>query len=192
MNVHLKSVSVILATAAPVLCLYGGQAMDLIRNGDFEQDTNGDGLADSWQFAGDQGVVVNWSRDAGYTGSFSQRLQCTRFTGTSSASHVMLCQVNTLRLEKGQWYKISFAAREQDIPGGGVQVAISDTQVWQNCGLDEAFQARTAWRQFEFVFQATRTISDHVHAGVPRRRGAALGGRPQPAHLSGLDRSGSL
>jgi hypothetical protein len=162
MNTHLRNAAAIALIVVTTLTVCSGQGTDMIRNGDFELDTNGDGMADSWQFAGDNGVVVNWSRDAGFTGSFSQMLQCTQFTSTSSASHAMLCQLNTLRLEKGQWYKISFAAKESGIPGGGVQVAISDTQVWQNCGLNESFRARPAWREFEFVFQAAATISDHV------------------------------
>jgi len=161
MNTHLREAAAALALMT-ILSVCPGQETNLVRNGDFEQDTNSDGMADFWQFAGDQGVIASWTRGEGFTGPFSQKLQCTRFTSTSSASHAMLCQVNTLRLEKGQWYKISFAAKEQGIPGGGVQVAISDTQVWQNCGLDESFQAHAAWRQFEFVFQATATISDHV------------------------------
>ncbi len=163
MNAHSKNALMIaIAFVATILSVCCGQGTDMIRNGDFEQDSDGDGMADFWQFAGDNGVIVNWACDAGYTGQFSQKLQCTQFTSTGSASHVMLCQVNTLRLEKGQWYKISFAAKEQGIPGGGIQLAISDTQLWQNCGLNEAFQAHTAWREFEFVFQATETISDHV------------------------------
>jgi hypothetical protein len=162
MNTHLKDAAAVVLIAMTASSLCSGQGTDMIRNGDFELDTNGDGMADSWQFSGDKGVIVNWARDAGFTGQFSQRLQCTQFTSTSSASHAMLCQLNTLQLEKGQWYKISFAAKEQGIPGGGVQVAISDTQLWQNCGLDESFRARLAWREFEFVFQATATITDHV------------------------------
>ncbi len=162
MNTHLRDVAAAVLIAVTAFSPCWGQGMDMIRNGDFELDTNGDGMADSWQFSGDKGVIVNWARDAGFTGQFSQKLQCTQFTSTSSASHAMLCQLNTLRLEKGQWYKITFAAKEQGIPGGGVHVAISDTQVWQNCGLDESFRARPAWREFEFVFQATATISDHV------------------------------
>ncbi len=162
MNTHVRDAAAIALIVMTVFSLCPGQGTDMIRNGDFELDTNGDGMADSWQFSGDKGVIVNWARDAGFTGQFSQKLQCTQFTSTSSASHAMLCQLNTLQLQKGQWYKISFAAKQQGIPGGGVQVAISDTQVWQNCGLNEAFQTRAAWREFEFVFQATQTISDHI------------------------------
>jgi hypothetical protein len=162
MNAHLRDAAAAVLIAMTAFSPCSGRGMDVIRNGDFELDTNGDGMADAWQFSGDKGVIVNWACDAGFTGQFSQKLQCTQFTSTSSASHAMLCQLNTLRLEKGQWYKISFAAKEQGLPGGGVQVAISDTQAWQNCGLNESFRARLAWRKFEFLFRATATISDHV------------------------------
>jgi hypothetical protein len=162
MNTHLTNVWVGMIVVTTALSVCQGQPADMIRNGSFEQDTDGDGMADSWQFSGDKSVVVQWARDEGFAGRFSQKLQCTQFTGVSSASHAMLCQVNTLRLEKGKWYKISFAARQQSIPGGAVHVAISDTQAWQNCGLDESLRVRTAWHPFEFIFRATETISDHM------------------------------
>jgi hypothetical protein len=162
MNAHLRNMTAAALILLTAFCVCRGQPADMVRNGDFELDTDGDGMADAWQFSGDRGILVTWARDAGFHGPFSQKLQCTQFTGTTSASHAMLCQLNTLQLEKGRWYKISFAAKEQGIPGGGVNVAISDTRVWQNCGLSESFRARPNWREFEFVFQATRTISDHT------------------------------
>jgi len=135
---------------------------NLVQNGSFERDADRDGMADGWQFAGDQGVKATWARDEGFAGQHSQKLACTEFTSTSPASHVMLCQLNTLRLEKGEWYKISFAARQQAIPGGAAHVAISDTKLWRNCGLNESFRAARAWKTFAFTFRAAQTISEHV------------------------------
>lgn len=135
---------------------------NIVKNGGFEQDTDGDGMADDWQFAGDKGVTVTWMRDEGFTGQFSQRLTCTRFTSLSPASHAMLCQINTVRLEKGRWYKISFAAKQQGISGGAVHVAISNTKSWTNCGLQQSFRVHANWKEFEFVFKATETISEDV------------------------------
>jgi hypothetical protein len=135
---------------------------NMIRNGDFSVDTDGNGTADDWQFAGDNGVSAACSRDRGFQGPFSQKLSCTRFDSLSPASHAMLCQVDTLRLEKGKWYRISFAAKQEGIPGRVVQVAISDTASWQNCGLQESFRILAEWRQFQFSFQATETLTDHV------------------------------
>ncbi|MHC4561060.1 MAG: carbohydrate binding domain-containing protein [Planctomycetota bacterium] len=135
------------------------QETNIVRNGNFEKDTDGDGMSDQWQFAGDQGVTATWMRDVGFVGQFSQKLACTQFRSLSPASHAMLCQVNTVQLEKGKWYKISFAARQQGISGKAVHIAISNTKSWTNCGLQESFRASSEWREFEFIFRATETVS---------------------------------
>jgi hypothetical protein len=140
----------------------GAQEANMVKNGSFEVDTDGNGMADHWRFSGDRGVTVTWARDRGFAGQFSQKLDCTQFTRLSPASHAMLCQINTVQLEKGKWYRISFAARQVGIRGRAVQVAISNMEHWSNCGLRESFRAPREWKQFEFVFQATETISENV------------------------------
>src|SRR4030042_1255169 len=138
------------------------QNENIVKNGSFEEDTNSDGMADEWQFAGNSGVTVTWKREEGFTGSFSQKLICTQFTSLSPASHVMLCQINSVRLERGKWYRISFAARQENIPGKAVYVAITNMKQWRNCGLQESFRIHGKWQEFESVFMATETISEHV------------------------------
>jgi len=138
------------------------QPENLVQNGGFEVDTDGDGMADHWQFAGDQGVTATWARDKGFAGPFSQKLTCTRFTHLSPASHAMLCQVDTVRLEQGKWYRLAFAAKQEGIRGRAVQVALSNMENWSNCGLQESFRVGREWKAFEFVFQATQTISERV------------------------------
>jgi len=135
---------------------------NIVRNGGFEKDTDGDGMADQWQFAADKAVVARWERDEGYKSQFSQKLICTAFEGRSPASHAMLCQVNTIRMDKGKWCKISFAARQQGITGGAIKVAISNTKSWSNCGLQESFRPSSKWREYEFIFRATQTITNNV------------------------------
>jgi len=138
------------------------QNENIVKNGGFEEDTNGDGMADDWQFAGDSGVTVTWKQDQGFAGRFSQKLSCTQYTSLSPASHVMLCQMNSVRLEKGKWYRISFAAKQENMPGRAVHVAISNMKPWRNCGLQESFRVHSKWQEFESVFRATETISEHV------------------------------
>lgn len=138
------------------------QAAAMPANAGFEEDADGNGMADNWQFTGDSGVAATWGLDEGFRGRFSQRLSCTEFTSLSSASHAMICQLDTVKLEKGGWYRISFAARQQGIPGGALHVAISNTESWGNCGLQESARVRDKWKEFEFVFRATQTISDHI------------------------------
>ena len=99
----------------------------MIKNGRFEVDTDGNGMADHWQFSGDAGVTVIWAREEGFTGQFGQKLTCTQFTSLSPASHAMLCQMGTVDLEEGKWYKISFAAKQKGILGflelGSIKIA---------------------------------------------------------------------
>jgi len=155
----MKSVISIIVIVCSTPPLWGAE---MIKNGSFEEDADGNGMADHWQFAGDKDIVVTWGRDTGYEEQFSQRLTCTSFTSRNPASHAMLCQVGTLNLKKGQWYKISFAAKQKGIPGRAVQVAISNTKSWTNCGLQESFRVSSEWKSFEFVFRATQTISESI------------------------------
>ncbi len=158
----MKSLLISLLTISLAPSASPAQSGDMIRNGGFELDVDGNAMADHWYFAGDEGVTATWTRDAGFTGQFSQQIACTRFRSLSPASHVMLCQTGTVRLEKGKWYRISFAAKQQGIPSQAVHVAICDTKSWTNCGLQQSFRAKTEWREFEFTFGATQTISDRV------------------------------
>ncbi|MGQ9610457.1 MAG: carbohydrate binding domain-containing protein [bacterium] len=135
---------------------------DMIKNGSFEIDSDGDGMADLWQFSGDNGVHVSWQRDIGFNSPFSQKIVCTSFKHISPASHVMICQLNSIKLEKGHWYKISFSAKQEGIKGQAVHVAISNTKSWSNCGLEESFRVLQNWRQYSFNFQAKQTITDNV------------------------------
>jgi hypothetical protein len=155
----------VLANLLAVVMVYhnnNAQKENMIPNGGFEKDTDEDGIADYWQFSGDEGVTVTWARDKGFLGQFSQKLTCTGFTYLSPASHAMLCQMNTLQLKKGDWYRISFAAKQEGIRGRAVQVAISNMKPWRNCGLQESFRMSNEWKQFEFVFQATETITENI------------------------------
>ncbi len=139
---------------------------NLIPNGGFETDEDGDGMADHWRFSGDTGVVVSWSRDEGFEGKFAQKIECTQFGLRSPASHVMLAQYDTFALERGQWYRLSFAARQAQLRDGVVQIAIRDTSDWSDCGLSEAFRPEAEWKEFAFTFQATKTISKNFRMQI--------------------------
>ena len=141
-----------------VLSINAVENDSMIINGGFEQDTDGNGMADNWYFVGDAGLTATWDLDEGFMEQFSQKITCTQFTLLSSASHVMLAQKNTVQLEEGMWYRFSFAAKQEGILSQVAQVAISDMKTWFNAGLGESFQVTGQWKQFEFVFQATETV----------------------------------
>lgn len=42
-----------------------GESANMILNGDFAVDSDGDGMADHWQFSGDANVKVTWTARCG-------------------------------------------------------------------------------------------------------------------------------
>ena len=126
-----------------------------IPNGGFESDGNGDGLADEWDAPHDPGVTVETALEPGVQGQ-CQRLACTRFERQSPASHAMLAQTRDLGLVVGNWYRLSFYAKQRGIAGRAVDVAMSDTTDWENAGLSGSFRATDEWKPVEFTFQAKR------------------------------------
>jgi hypothetical protein len=152
-----------------VLCLVisplRADEANLLPNGDFAADSDGDGMADHWAFSGDEHVKVTWARDAGAHGGYAQRLTCTFIEGTGPATHAMLAQMNTFSLKKNQWYRLSFNAKGE-IAGTTVSVAISQMGPWENCGLQDVFRLQPDWRPEEFVFRANRDISTNLRLQI--------------------------
>jgi hypothetical protein len=137
-----------IATAAPA-------ETNLVDNPSFEEDADGDRVPDGWRFSGDGNVAQKLTLDTGRDGRRCARLACTQFTAVGSASHAMLCQAD-VPVTRGKNYRVAFWARAEGIAGDVVSVALSDTSVWDNCGLQAAFAPAPDWKRYEFIFQATR------------------------------------
>lgn len=154
---------VLLCWAMVVLSAGSGQAAEnLLANGGFESDHDGDGMADEWRFSGDAGVKVEWAQDAGVEGRYCQRLTCTSFRQLSPASHVMLAQYDTFALQEGQWYRVSFWVKGERISGRAASVAVMRTDTWDHCGLHEGFRVTPEWRQRQFWFRSKYTLSRNL------------------------------
>jgi len=138
---------------------------NLVRNGDFALDSNHDGMADDWAFSGDQTVKVTWALDRGVGGSRAQRLTCTSFTGHGPSSHVMLAQNDTFALEGDHWYRLSLHVRGE-IPSGVAWVAIRQTGPWLDLGLYRVFRVTPEWKQQQFAFRATKSVSQNIRLQI--------------------------
>ena len=131
-------------------------AGNLVRNPSFEADADGDGVPDVWRCAGDAKLVTQaLALDKGRDGKRCARLACTQFASGNAAAHAMLCQMG-VAVRRGKVYRVRLWARGEDIGGGMVSIALSDTSVWQTCGLQDAFAPSPEWQQHEFVFRARR------------------------------------
>ena len=129
---------------------------NLARNPSFETDADADGTPDEWRWSGDGRLVTQTlAQDEGRDGKRCARLACTKYTAGNPAAHAMLCQMG-VPVQRGKNYQVTFWARGQDIAGDVVSVALSDTSVWANCGLEGAFVPSPDWKQHQFIFRATR------------------------------------
>lgn len=132
------------------------QADNLARNPRFESDSDGNGVPDEWRTSGDARLVdQSLTLDAGRDGSQCARLACTRYQAGNPAAHAMICQLD-IPVRRGVGYRVSFWAKGDGIGDQVVSVALSDTAVWANCGLQDSFVPTPQWTQFEFVFRASR------------------------------------
>lgn len=131
----------------------------LVVNGDFEADANGDGVPDGWTASGTREIVQVLETDTGRDGGRSARLVCTTFVSGSPASHAMVCQVNTVGIKRGKWYRISFWTKSDGITDHVCDMAVRNTQPWASTGLDTTFPAAPDWTHVEKLCHATAEAS---------------------------------
>lgn len=131
------------------------QTPNLVRNGDFAQVV--DGRPADWQAFGARTVEQTLSvvTDGGRR---CAKLACTRFSGAGGDAHAMVAQVGVVRLEQGKTYEFTCRARCENLAGRSVSVAISDTAVWDNCGLEYSLALGPQWRTYRTLFKATRSV----------------------------------
>jgi len=133
-------------------------AENLVRNPSFEESDHKGGPA-AWQMSGNaRRVAQSLSADRGRDGKSRARLACTRFAGGTPDSHAMICQMG-VPVKQGSSYRLTLWARAEGLGGDTVQVALSDTSKWDNCGLQESFAPTPEWGKHEFFFRATRTCA---------------------------------
>jgi len=150
---------VLLSTGWP--CASAAEA-NLVKNGGFEIDADGNGRPDGWHTAGGPEIEQTITLDKGRDGGKSARLTCTKFVPDSGPPHVMICQVREVAVTKGKTYRLSFWAKQEDMDTGTVSFGLRDMADWQGCGLSQmlAFPLDASqWQKFTFLFQATRDCS---------------------------------
>lgn len=143
-----------------VVLLLGSQlasADNLVANGDFSAVTSG--KPDNWDTSGNLKQVTQRLDVVTDKGVKCSRLACTRFEGTGPDVHAMVAQVGVVNLEQGKTYQFKCRARAEGLNGRSITVAISDTSVWENCGLYSGLVLGSEWRDYSVVFRATRSVS---------------------------------
>ncbi len=137
----------------------GAEVENLVANGDFSVVVGG--KPQDWQAAGDARVVdqrLTARKDE--QGRGYAELVCTRCDAGSGAAHAMLAQVGKVRLTKGRMYEFTCRARAEGLAGRTVSIGISDTKIWDNCGLEGQLDLGGSWRSYRRIFRATRDVAE--------------------------------
>ena len=128
-----------------------GPTPSVVRNAAFDQDADGDGVPDEWQF--DPGPGGSTCARVQVDGGWALRMELHKPEGKDDAS-LMLSQ-HSMPMREGQWYRVSLWAKAEGMGGGRVAVAVQDTQTWRAL-LDYRYLAPTEeWRQFRFLVQSS-------------------------------------
>ncbi len=163
-NMGVSSISTHLLSrfSTPVAAAAGAS---LIKNGDFSMDTDGDGLADHWQFeaSSDQSAFAR-EKVAADSDQWSQSVTCAE-SDESERGQVMLMQYD-VPMEEGQWYKISFRAKSEGLRGNNVNMTITDTSKWQSFFEYQRFTPGEQWKQFTFKVESNGTASSQTRLQI--------------------------
>jgi hypothetical protein len=69
----------------------------------------------------------------------------------------MLSQTGTVAFEEGQWYRLTFKAKVEGLPGRMIQSAVSDTTVWDEIGRPHGFLLTRNWKEYTYDFRAAKS-----------------------------------
>jgi len=127
---------------------------NLLENGDFSVDADGDGVADGWRLTSNARVVAR--RERLPEGGWAQRLTLHPPVGGKPGS-IMLAQ-HDVPLHKGQWYRISLRARAEGMPRHSrLHLTIQNTATWRSFFAYQDFTPAGAWKTFTFIVQSRAT-----------------------------------
>jgi len=127
---------------------------NIIRNGDFRTDGDGDGVADHWQVTprSRRSPAVR-DKLTGGAATWAQRITCDGPAGGKPGS-IMLSQ-NGLPIEKGRWYRMSLRAKSEGMKNARVTLAVQNTSTWRSLIAYQRFTPDRSWKPFAFTVQAT-------------------------------------
>ena len=136
----------------------GTEGVSLVKNGQFKDDTQGDGLADAWEISpSGKGVVCRREPVPPASGSgFAQLISVPPVAAGASPPEVMIAQ-HDLPIRGGQWYRFSLATRAEGLTSKHISWTVQNTANWQAL-FDYVNLAPAAnWQTNSFVLQAKQT-----------------------------------
>ncbi len=161
----------IVASLLAIACMFSqpGFAVEenLVQNGTFEADADGDGVPDAWSTSGVRGMEQRLTLDAGRAGGKAAKLTCTKFVEGTPSSHAMICQVGAIPIKRNQWYRLTFWAKARGLKRPVINAAVRNTQTWGDTGMRGMFVATPEWRRAELTFRSNQDIpAEHTRLQI--------------------------
>jgi len=150
--------------ATPLLERFGdplgaSKGSSVVKNGDFSTDTNGDGLADEWEFSASPkgGACTREALDS-LGGGWAELIAVPPVAAGSKPPQIMLAQHN-LPIQGGQWYRFSLRTRAEGLTSKDITWTVQNTANWQALFDYQNFAPKAEWQTISFVVQAKDTAA---------------------------------
>jgi hypothetical protein len=128
----------------------------VLKNGDFSSDSDGDGLADEWEFSPSPKSAVCTRDRSGPNNGWAQLISVPAAPAGSKPPEIMIAQ-HELPIRGGQWYRLSFQARAEGLSAKEVNWTVHNTANWQALFDYQNFAPKEEWKTFSFTAQAKDT-----------------------------------
>lgn len=133
------------------------QGPSILRNGDFSVDADGDGVADGWE-CNIKGGSCTRKAVAGPGSGWAQVIDVPPVSAGDKPPEVMIAQQD-LPVRGGQWYRLSFRTRGENLSAKSVSWTVQNTANWQALFDSVNFSPKDYWQSLSFVAQAKDTAA---------------------------------
>jgi len=133
------------------------QGPSVLKNGDFSLDADGDGLADGWECSVKGGSFARETL-AGSGSGWAQVIDVPPVSTGDKTPEVMIAQQD-LSIRGGQWYRLSFRTRAENLSAKSVSWTVQNTSNWQALFDYISFVPKKEWQSLSFVVQAKDTVA---------------------------------
>jgi len=129
----------------------------LVENGDFNLDSDKDGLADKWECGpSGNGVVCQREVISGDGNGWAQVISVAPVLAGGKAPEVMIAQ-HEMPIRGGQWYRLSLRTRAETLTAKNLSWTVQNTVNWHSLFEYQNFAPKAEWQTISVVLQAKET-----------------------------------
>jgi hypothetical protein len=128
----------------------------VVKNGDFSADSDGDGVADGWEFGPIKDATCTREALAGSSRGYAQLVSVPPTASGMKTPEVMIAQ-HDLPIQGGQWYRFSLRTRAEGLTGKEFNWTVQNTANWHALFDYQHFAPKAEWQAHSIMVQAKET-----------------------------------